>query len=363
MGFTFLDMFCGAGGSSWGARMAGGRLVGAIDEWSLAAETIKENHPETIVLNRRLGPTSRPSGSLPSTVDLLLASPECTNHSCAKGAAPRSEDSRGTANYVLNYAQALSPRWIVIENVIQMRSWAGYQPLVSRLTSLGYKVKPQVLDAADFGVPQTRRRLFLLCDREADPELVKLPAGMKRKSARSIIQFDGPWRSTPLNNGRRAQATLDRAERAIDELGRNEPFLIVYYGSDGSGGWQTLDRPLRTLTTLDRFALVTWRGNVPYMRMLQVDELKAAMGFPTDYKLNVGSRRDRIKLLGNGVCPPVMAAIVKAMISPSDEKIPSDGLRDVIGDFHRGRPASRSSRGSPLPRSRPSSERLTLSDE
>ena len=43
--------------------------------------------------------------------------------------------------------------------------------------------------------------------------------------------------------------------------------------TDGSGGWQPLDRPLRTLTTLDRFGLVTWDGNQPMLRMLQVDEL------------------------------------------------------------------------------------------
>ena len=47
--------------------------------------------------------------------------------------------------------------------------------------------------------------------------------------------------------------------------------------------------------------------------MLQVPELQRAMGFTKDYKLNQGSRRDRIKLLGNGVCPPVMEKIVAAL--------------------------------------------------
>lgn len=91
------------------------------------------------------------------------------------------------------------------------------------------------------------------------------------------------------------------------------PFLIVYYGSDGSGGWQPLDRPLRTLTTLDRFGLVTWDGNEPMLRMLQVDELRKAMGFPEEYVLKHGSRRDRIKMIGNGVCPPVMSAVIESL--------------------------------------------------
>lgn len=99
----------------------------------------------------------------------------------------------------------------------------------------------------------------------------------------------------------------------MSALGKKVSFLIVYYGSDGAGGWQSLDRPLRTLTTLDRFGLVTWEGSEPMLRMLQVDELKMAMGFPKSYNLRHGSRRDRIKMLGNGVCPPVMKALVEAL--------------------------------------------------
>lgn len=87
----------------------------------------------------------------------------------------------------------------------------------------------------------------------------------------------------------------------------------MYYGSDGSGGWQPLDRPLRTLTTLDRFGLVTWKGRIPMLRMLQVPELKRAMGFDKNYILPHGSRRDQIKILGNGVCPPVMEMVVHSL--------------------------------------------------
>lgn len=51
------------------------------------------------------------------------------------------------------------------------------------------------------------------------------------------------------------------------------------------------------------------------LRMLQVEELKAAMGFPKSFRLRHGSRRDRIRMLGNGVCPPVMKAVVDALTS------------------------------------------------
>ncbi|MGB4101275.1 MAG: DNA (cytosine-5-)-methyltransferase [Alphaproteobacteria bacterium] len=311
-----IDLFCGGGGSGWGTRKAGIDIVCAVDAWSVAAKTYKANFPDTKVINSTLDGESCASmlGKI-GDIDLILASPECTNHTCAKGNRPRNEESKRTANYVINFARVLFPRWIVLENVVQMRNWHGYTPLIDALTHLGYNVLTQVLDSADFGVPQTRRRLFLLCDREVVPgEVVPISRSRQHKrTAKDIIQFDGPWESRPLYSERRAPDTLARAERAIDELGKGEPFLIVYYGSDGSGGWQTLDRPLRTLTTLDRFGLVTWKGRTPFLRMLQVPELKQAMGFDRKYTLPYGSRRDCIKLLGNGVCPPVMESIVRGL--------------------------------------------------
>lgn len=220
---------------------------------------------------------------------------------------------------MINFAKKLKPRWIVLENVVQMRSWHGYTPLISDLEALGYNVRPQTLDAFDFGVPQTRRRLFLLCDREVMPAEMEIPTRRRRRAytAADVIQFDGPWQSRPLYSHRRASDTLARAERAMKELGKGEPFLIVYYGSDGSGGWQPLQRPLRTLTTLDRFGLVTWERRTPMLRMLQVPELTRAMGFEKSYSLPHGSRRDRIKILGNGICPPVMEAVVRSLTAES----------------------------------------------
>lgn len=311
-----LDLFCGGGGSSWGARNAGAQIVCALDAWPVAVETYKANFPDTKVLNETLDENACPSllGDV-GNIDLILASPECTNHTCAKGSRPRDEGSKRTATYVINFAKKLLPRWIVVENVVQMRSWHGYVSLIGNLEALGYRVRPQILDAVDFGVPQTRRRLFLLCDREDKPGSVETsfkPRSLVRTAA-EVIQFEGPWKSRPLYSDRRARATLDRAGRAIGELGQGEPFLIVYYGSDGSGGWQPLDRPMRTLTTLDRFGLVTWKGRTPMLRMLQVPELRRAMGFDESYDLPFGTRRDRIKLLGNGVCPPVMEGIIRSL--------------------------------------------------
>jgi len=312
MSLRTLDLFCGGGGSSLGAKAAGAEIVCGIDAWGIATRTYKANFPDAAALNVVLEEFSVPAdlGMDLGNIDLILASPECTNHTCAKGGAPRDEGSKRTARYVLNFARELTPRWLVIENVVQMRSWSGYAPFVKELGEIGYNVHSQVLDAAWFGVPQARRRLFLLCDREAVPKDVPLPM-MVARTVRDILDPLGTWKSRPLYSEKRAPNTLARAEKAIAEIGRGKDFLIVYYGSDGGGGWQPLNKPIRTLTTLDRFGLVTWDGNVPMLRMLQVPELKRAMGFGG--KLDHGCRRDRVKLLGNGVCPPVMAAVVKSL--------------------------------------------------
>jgi DNA (cytosine-5)-methyltransferase 1 len=130
-----------------------------------------------------------------------------------------------------------------------------------------------------------------------------------------LIDRSNRWEASPLFKAGRAGATLERAKRAVAALGEGKDFLIVYYGSDRVGGWQSLDRPLRTLTTLDRFGLVQWRDGQPTLRMLQVPELKAAMGLPVTFALDHGTRRDKVKLLGNGVAAPVMQAVVSSLVS------------------------------------------------
>ncbi len=310
-----FDMFCGLGGSSRGAAAAGATVVGGIDAWPLATEVFSRNFPSATVF------ASKTQDQDPvhvvaevGAVDLLLASPECTSHSCARGSRPRCEDSRNTAFEVVRYARAMEPRWVVVENVVNMRRWPRYEEFLADLRRAGYRVVEHVLDAADFGVRQRRRRLFLLCDRDADPprRISKRPG--RKPSARGILGAPGSWRCLPLKKPGRAKATLARAERAVKALGTDESFLIVYYGNDGAGGWQPLTVPLRTVTTLDRFGLCEPGPEGLTLRMLQPAELARAMGFGEELILDLGSRRDRIKLLGNCVCPPVMEAAVAALI-------------------------------------------------
>lgn len=311
-----LDIFCGGGGSSYGARRGGANIVCGIDLCATATATYADNFIDARIITGRLENINpRKLRDSVGDIDLLLASPECTNHTCAKGSAPRSERSRATALQTLRFAREFMPRWLILENVVHMRPWSRYGELKERLEELGYNIREYVLDASEFGVPQNRKRLFIVCDREYEAPFIKPPSRSKGRTVRDILDKSGTWPTTPLYAPRRARPTLERAERGFAELGRHASFLLVYYGSDGSGGWQRLERPLRTITTVDRFALVQPGRGGHRMRMLQVTELRRAMGFETDYLMNHGSRRDKIKLLGNGVCPPVMQAIVEKIRS------------------------------------------------
>jgi DNA (cytosine-5)-methyltransferase 1 len=301
--------------------LAGAEIVGGLDAWELAAETFQTNFPSAHVANERaedLDP--RAIAAKVGKVDLLLASPECTSHSVAKGSAPRCEMSRATAFEVARYAKALNPRWIIVENVVHMQSWFRFEEWLIEIRALGYNTHKAVINSQDYSTPQARRRLFVLCDRETTPGFPPKARG-RRRTVRSILtrgeSRGKPWSFRPLVPGVQAEATLKRAERAIKALGHDSEFIIVYYGSDGPGGFQSLNRTLRTVTTHDRFAYVRPTAHGHEMRMLQPSELAAAMGFPATHWWPKTIRRNRIKLIGNSVCPPVMRAIVNHLTCPS----------------------------------------------
>ena len=90
-----IDMFCGAGGSSYGARNAGANILAGFDIWEAAVKTFKANFKNAQIYQgdiSKLDPEYIKTDT--GEIDLILASPECTNHSVAKGAKWRSEESK-----------------------------------------------------------------------------------------------------------------------------------------------------------------------------------------------------------------------------------------------------------------------------
>ncbi|POB00308.1 DNA cytosine methyltransferase [Chromobacterium sinusclupearum] len=311
---TFVDLFCGAGFGARGAVQGGGIPLLGLDVWELATRTYKANFPDADIITERIEDVDIPKLGKQYRPDVLLTSPECTSHSIARGSKPGLESSRETAIGIIPWVEALTPRWLIVENVNRMKKWDRHDELVQTIEKLGYRVSDLLLNSADFGSAQARKRMFLICDRQktsVNEEGLKAFGNNARLTANDIIDWKATYPSTPLHKAGRAKATLERAERAITELGPNKPFIIVYYGSDYAGGWQPLTAPLRTVTTVDRFALVTWRDGTPYMRMLQPQELMKAMSSHQDHQLPFGTRRNKVKLCGNGVCSDVMTAIFR----------------------------------------------------
>ncbi len=318
-----FDLFCGGGGSSRGAVMAGAEPVGALDMWDVAAETYKLNFSDAKVYRMKAVSLSpRRVAEEIGEIELLLASPECTHHSVARGSKPTSEKSRETAFEVIRFAKVLKPRWLVVENVLQMRRWHRFEEWHDKLRALGYKTDYGVIDAQFHGTAQSRRRLFIVGDLKTKPSLPK----SDRRTSKTVVSIlgrgepkDQPWSFTRVTAENLVPATVERADRAIESLGKGTPFIMVYYGTDGAGGFQTLNRPLRTVTTLDRFAYVKPNGSGYEMRMLQPPELAAAMGFPSGHLWSKSTRRrDRIKLIGNAVCPLVIRDVVRALVGDEE---------------------------------------------
>lgn len=311
---TFVDLFCGGGFGARGAVRGGGIPILGLDAWDLATQTYKANFPEADVLTERIERVKIKALGQQYRPDVLLTSPECTSHSIARGAKPGSERSRETAIGIIPWIRAMEPRWVIVENVNRMKKWNRHNELVQSIENCGYTVSDLLLNSADFGSAQARKRMFLICDREGSgvtrEELLEL-AQATPLTARQIVDWGADYQTQLLHRPGRAKATIERFDRAVNALGRNVPFIIVYYGSDYAGGWQSVDAPLRTVTTVDRFGLVTWKKGKPYFRMLQPDELSKAMGGGEEHTLPFGTRRDKVKLCGNGVCSDVMTWIFR----------------------------------------------------
>jgi DNA (cytosine-5)-methyltransferase 1 len=315
MALRVLDMYCGAGGSSRGANMAGAEIACGVDTNPLALSVYEDNFPGR-AFHAHVSSDFNPASLDPyGPFDVILASPECRSHTCARGNKPGEEESRLTAMHTLRVIERFRPRWVIFENVFHMRSWTYYKTFLQKLTSdYGFQISEQILNSVDFGVPQSRRRLFILCDTEAPPTNVE-PNTDVPVPASEILDPSGTWKAGLATPDRLAEATIKRIMNGVRSLGEGVPFITVYYGSDNAGGWQPLERPLRTVTTVDRFGLVDYAGSDRTLRMLQVSELRRAMGFPIEHRLDRGNRRQRIHFLGNAVCPPVMAAAFRDLTS------------------------------------------------
>lgn len=296
-----IDLFAGAGGFTEGARMAGVKVIWAANHWPAAVEAHARNHPETIHVTQDL---HQADWTKVPEHDLLLASPACQGHSRARGKErPHHDAARSTAWAVVSALEYHRPPLGIVENVPEFMNWTLYPAWKMAIEALGYAVSPHIIDAADHGVPQHRVRLFLVLTRSKAPLRLRFQKHLHTPISQVIDWNAGNW--SPIDKPGRSARTLERIRNGRREFG--DRFLVAYYGSETGG--RSLDRPIGTLTTRDRYALI----DGDRMRMLTVEEQKLAQGFRRDYWLPPVHKLATF-MIGNAVSPIVARDLIRELI-------------------------------------------------
>lgn len=287
-----VDMFCGSGGESqgiaWAAERAGVQIeVYAINHWQRAIETHQANFPDAEHVCRDVQDIT-PSDLIPGRkVALLWASPACTHFSVARGGKPCDDQSRVTPFTVLDWLDKLTVDRLIIENVPEFVSWGPldqethrpipgqkgetFNAFIGMIRGLGYSVDWKVLNAADYGAPTTRRRLFIQAVRNGCQKSILWPAATHIPTgpncvlsddlpswvpAREIIDWNLPTQIIDERPRPLAENTMRRIFRGIEKYWGPyaRPFLVRYNG--GENRVHSVDNPLPVLDTSNRYGLV-----------------------------------------------------------------------------------------------------------
>jgi len=293
-----VDLFAGFGGFTEGAEQAGVRVVFAANHWRLAVEAHARNHPSTehsCQDLRQMDWTSLPD------YDLLLAGPACQGHSTASQPKRRQyhDSMRATAWAVVDCVEVTQPRALIVENVPAFGRWQLFHLWWAALGQLGYRLEQMHLTASNHGVPQRRKRLFIVGTRTG-AKITLNQEGKEEPAFGPCVDWDaGHWRSVS-KAGRAVQGRIARAQRV------HGPRCLTQHVTGHPG--VSLDEPIRTITTKDQWAVVDGR----YYRPLTIRENARAMGFPEHYEWPAESTRtDAIRGLGNAVCPPVARDLIR----------------------------------------------------
>lgn len=169
---TVLDTFAGAGGFSLGFELAGCKVIGGVEIDSWASQTFADNHKDALVITRDIQLVSDDElrdAFADRKPDILLGGPPCQGFSiCRKNAGDPTDPRNSLFQDFLRVAKALQPGFVIMENVPNIenaRTHHGESVLgiIKReLRSAGYYVAHSVLEATDFGIPQIRKRLFVV---------------------------------------------------------------------------------------------------------------------------------------------------------------------------------------------------------
>jgi DNA (cytosine-5)-methyltransferase 1 len=299
---TAIDLFAGWGGFSLGAEAAGVEVLWAANHWKLAVDAHATNHPSAQHVCQDLNQAN--FYNTPDH-DILLAAPACQGHSQASQPKRRRYHDilRATAWAVVSAADAKDPKVILVENVADFRRWRLYPAWRQALEAMGYSLSEQLITASHVGVPQRRKRLFIVATKSKNPLELPTPKGIEPGFGTCIDWNAGKWKPVASKSPR----VLERIAKArARNLG---PRFLTQHVTGHPG--VPLHEPIRTITTGDQWAIVD--GDM--MRPLTLKENALAMGFPTTYKFpELATRTDVIRGLGNAVCPPVATWLLNEVL-------------------------------------------------
>lgn len=295
------DLFCGAGGTSTGLLRAAKDLkmkveLVAINHWDVAIATHGLNHPNVKHHNSDLS-TIDPRKCVPGgKLDLLMASPECTHFSNARGGRPTTNQGRASVKYILRWVTALEILDVLIENVPEFQTWGplhrkhidGCKPVdgvcsskkcihgkpiknrkgeyfklfIRKMEAHGYQVKWRVLNAADYACPTTRKRLFIIARKGMAVDYPEPSHGRNTmdlfrellpwRPAREIIDWDMKGESIFKRKKPLSENTMRRIMAGLKKFG-GKAFVI---GQQSDAAPRDVDQPVPTVAGAGAIAFV-----------------------------------------------------------------------------------------------------------
>ena len=299
----YIDLFCGAGGTSTGvntARLNGeqcAEVIACVNHDAKAIASHAANHPNALhftedIRTLELTPLIRHLNECraknPESLVSLWASLECTNFSKAKGGQPRDADSRTLAEHLFRYIEAIEPDYIQIENVEEFMSWGeidengkpvskdkgrSYIRWVNKVKRYGYDFEYRILNAADFGAYTSRKRFFGIFAKKnlpiIFPEQTHCKTGavglfgtmQKWRPVREVLDFEDEGRSIFTREKPLSEKTLERIYAGLIKFvaGGKESFMVKYNSMSQRGKYvpPSLDDPCPTIATQGRLALAS----------------------------------------------------------------------------------------------------------
>ena len=297
----YIDLFCGAGGTSTGVEAATlngqkcASVIACVNHDANAIASHLANHPEarhytedirTLDLTGLKEHTERQRTENPGALLVLWASLECTNFSRAKGGMPRDADSRTLAEHLFRYIDELRPDYIQIENVREFMMWgdldengkpvsrdAGrlYLRWVKNVCSRGYDFSHRILNAADFGAYTSRERFFGVFARKGLPIVFPEPTHCRKpekglfgqelkpwKPVRDVLDLDDEGQSIFDRKKPLVEATLRRIKAGLYKFvaGGDTSFLTKAFSGTPEDKCSPVSAPAGTLTTVDHHQFI-----------------------------------------------------------------------------------------------------------